>query len=84
MGVSYGTGGFGVSVSMSLARGDANSDAATQNNTHVDASNTATIVSGGNTNIVGANVNANRVMAEVGGNLNLTSVQDTSRSEARR
>ncbi|MCA8245523.1 hemagglutinin repeat-containing protein [Burkholderia sp. AU32262] len=26
----------------------------------------------------------NRVMAEVGGNLNLTSVQDTSRSEARR
>ncbi|WP_413227419.1 hemagglutinin repeat-containing protein [Burkholderia sp. AU39826] len=82
VGVSYGTGGFGVSASMSRAHGDANSDAATQNNTHVSASNTATIISGGDTNIVGANVNANKVMADVGGNLNLASVQDTSRSEA--
>ncbi|MCA8239101.1 hemagglutinin repeat-containing protein [Burkholderia sp. AU32262] len=82
VGVSYGTGGFGVSASMSRAHGDANSDAATQNNTHVNARNTATIISGGDTNIVGANVNANKVMADVGGNLNLASVQDTSRSEA--
>ncbi|WP_081086554.1 hemagglutinin repeat-containing protein [Burkholderia stagnalis] len=82
VGVSYGTGGFGVSASMSRAHGDANSDAATQNNTHVNASNTATIVSGGDTNIIGANVNANKVIADVGGNLNLASVQDTSHSEA--
>ncbi|WP_175817892.1 hemagglutinin repeat-containing protein [Burkholderia diffusa] len=82
VGVSYGTGGFGVSASMSRAHGDANSDAATQNNTHINASNTATIISGGDTNIVGANVNANKVIADVGGNLNLASVQDTSRSEA--
>ncbi|WP_260434308.1 hemagglutinin repeat-containing protein, partial [Burkholderia anthina] len=82
VGVSYGTGGFGVSASMSRAHGDANSDAATQNNTHVNASNTATIISDGDTNIVGANVNANKVIADVGGNLNLASVQDTSRSEA--
>ncbi|WP_230975078.1 hemagglutinin repeat-containing protein, partial [Burkholderia stagnalis] len=82
VGVSYGTGGFGVSASMSRAHGDANSDAATQNNTHVNASNTATITSGGDTNIIGANVNANKVIADVGGNLNLASVQDTSHSEA--
>ncbi|WP_082725448.1 MULTISPECIES: hemagglutinin repeat-containing protein [unclassified Burkholderia] len=82
VGVSYGTGGFGVSASMSRAHGDANSDAATQNNTHINASNTATIISGGDTNIVGANVNANKVIANVGGNLNLASVQDTSHSEA--
>ncbi|WP_236655080.1 hemagglutinin repeat-containing protein [Burkholderia pyrrocinia] len=82
VGVSYGTGGFGVSASMSRAHGDANSDAATQNNTHINASNTATIVSGGDTNIVGANVNANKVVADVGGNLNLASVQDTSKSAA--
>lgn len=67
---------------MARAHGDANSDAATQNNTHIKASDTATIVSGGDTNIVGANVNANKVVADVGGNLNLASVQDTSRSEA--
>ncbi|HDR9875542.1 TPA: filamentous hemagglutinin N-terminal domain-containing protein [Burkholderia cenocepacia] len=82
VGVSYGTGGFGVSASMSRAHGDANSDAATQNNTHINASNTATIISGGDTNIIGANVNAKKVIADVGGNLNLASVQDTSRSEA--
>ncbi|WP_175689828.1 hemagglutinin repeat-containing protein [Burkholderia anthina] len=82
VGVSYGTGGFGVSASMSRAHGDANSDAATQNNTHINASHTATIISGGDTHIVGANVNANKVIADVGGNLNLASVQDTSKSAA--
>ncbi|MEQ6352952.1 hemagglutinin repeat-containing protein, partial [Ralstonia pseudosolanacearum] len=46
VGVSYGTGGWGVSASMSKAHGDANSDASTQNNTHVNARGTATIVSG--------------------------------------
>ncbi|WP_155774254.1 hemagglutinin repeat-containing protein [Burkholderia pseudomultivorans] len=83
LGVSYGTGGFGVSASMARAQGDANSDAATQNNTHVNARNTATIVSGGDTNIVGANVTANTVIADIGGDLNLASVQDTSASAAR-
>ncbi|MFX3550199.1 hemagglutinin repeat-containing protein [Ralstonia mannitolilytica] len=80
VGVSYGTGGFGVSASMSKAHGDANSDAQTQNNTHINASDTVTIVSGGDTNIMGANVNANKVLADIGGNLNIASVQDTSHS----
>nr|CUV28161.1 putative hemagglutinin-related protein [Ralstonia solanacearum] len=80
VGVSYGTGGFGVSASMSKAHGDANSDAQTQNNAHINASDTVTIVSGGDTNIVGANVNANKVLADIGGNLNIASVQDTSHS----
>ncbi|WP_247313531.1 hemagglutinin repeat-containing protein [Ralstonia pseudosolanacearum] len=82
VGVSYGTGGWGVSASMSKAHGDANSDASTQNNTHVNARGTATIVSGGDTNIAGANVKADKVVADVGGNLNLASVQDTSHSTA--
>ena len=80
VGVSYGTGGWGVSASMSKAHGDSNSDARTQNNTHINASDTVTIVSGGDTNIVGANVNANKVLADIGGNLNIASVQDTSHS----
>ncbi|WP_254706803.1 hemagglutinin repeat-containing protein [Ralstonia pseudosolanacearum] len=82
VGVSYGTGGWGVSASMSKAHGDANSDASTQNNTHVNARGTATIVSGGDTNIAGANVKADKVVADIGGNLNLASVQDTSHSTA--
>ncbi|MGY6161647.1 hemagglutinin repeat-containing protein [Paraburkholderia strydomiana] len=82
VGVSYGTQGFGVSASMAKAHGDANSDAAMQNHTHVTAANTATILSGGDTNIIGANVNARQVNADVGGNLNIASVQDTMTSSA--
>ncbi|ACC73408.1 polymorphic toxin type 22 domain-containing protein [Paraburkholderia phymatum] len=82
VGVSYGTQGFGVDASASKAHGNANSDATMQNNTHVTAANTATIISGGDTNIVGANVNGRQVNADVSGNLNIASVQDTMTSSA--
>ncbi|HEY3598445.1 MAG TPA: hemagglutinin repeat-containing protein, partial [Paraburkholderia sp.] len=82
VGVSYGTQGFGVSASMSKAHGDANSDAAMQNNTHVSGANSVSMVSGGDTNIIGANVNGKTVSADVGGNLNLASVQDMTTSGA--
>jgi filamentous hemagglutinin len=79
-GVSFGTKGWGVSASMAMAHGDGNSDAARQNNTHIKANNTATIISGGDTNIIGANVSGRQVNANVGGNLNIASVQDTMNS----
>ncbi|MEX3857196.1 hemagglutinin repeat-containing protein [Paraburkholderia sp. BR10923] len=82
VGISYGTGGFGVSAAMSKANGDGNSDLATQNNSRVIASNTVTIISGGDTNIIGSNVSGNQVSADVGGNLNIASVQDTLVSSA--
>ncbi|WP_181146493.1 contact-dependent inhibition toxin BcpA [Burkholderia multivorans] len=77
VGVSVGTGGFGVSAAMSKANGDGNSDLAMQNNSHVTAANNVTIISGGDTNIIGSNVKGNQVNADVGGNLNIVSVQDT-------
>ncbi|MFM0033350.1 hemagglutinin repeat-containing protein [Paraburkholderia strydomiana] len=82
VGVSYGTQGFGVSASMSNAHGDANSDAAMQNNTHVAGANSVSIVSGGDTNIIGSDVSGNTVTASVGGNLSVASVQDTTVSTA--
>ncbi|WP_321872041.1 hemagglutinin repeat-containing protein, partial [Paraburkholderia tropica] len=82
VGISYGTSGFGVDASMSKAHGNANSDSAVVNNTHINAGNSATILSGGDTNIIGANVNARQVNADVGGNLNIASVQDTMTSAA--
>jgi filamentous hemagglutinin len=82
VGVSYGTQGWGVSGSMSNAHGDANSDAVMQNNTHVTGTNSVTITSGGDTNIIGADVAGNRVSANVGGNLDIQSVQDTTVSTA--
>ncbi|WP_175894762.1 hemagglutinin repeat-containing protein [Burkholderia pseudomultivorans] len=82
VGVSVGTGGFGVSAAMSKANGDGNSDLATQNNSHVNATNNVTIISGGDTNIIGSNVKGKQVNADVGGNLNIVSVQDTLTSAA--
>ncbi|WP_246190098.1 hemagglutinin repeat-containing protein [Pandoraea captiosa] len=81
-GVSYGTSGFGVSASFSRASGDANSDSTFQNNTHVNASRSAVIASGGDTNLAGASVSAERFGARVGGDLNIASVQDTSEGSA--
>ncbi|WP_460902673.1 hemagglutinin repeat-containing protein, partial [Paraburkholderia jirisanensis] len=83
VGVSYGTQGFGISASMAKAHGDANSDLATQNSTHINAENTATIISGGDTSLIGANVTARQVSMDVGGNLNIASVQDTMTSRAK-
>ena len=81
-GVSIGTGGFGVSAAASRAHGDANSDAQMRRNAHISASGTATIISGGDTNLAGANVNATKVIGDIGGNLNIESLQDTSKSTA--
>lgn len=47
VGVSFGTSGFGISAAMSKANGDGNSDLAAQNNSHVNAANGVTIISGG-------------------------------------
>jgi len=82
--VTYGTGGWGagVSGSMSNAHGDSSSNSATQNNTHVNGANSVTITSGGDTNIIGSDVTGGKVTANVGGNLDIESVQDTTVSEA--
>ncbi|NML30424.1 hemagglutinin repeat-containing protein [Paraburkholderia antibiotica] len=82
VGISYTNQGFGVSASMANAHGDANSDAAIQNNSHVTGANSVTIVSGGDTNIIGSDVAGGTVNANVGGNLNVQSVQDTTVSTA--
>ncbi|MBY4791013.1 hemagglutinin repeat-containing protein, partial [Burkholderia dolosa] len=82
VGVQLTTKGFGVSASMSKAHGDGNSDAVMQNNTHITGTNNVSIVSGGDTNVIGATVSGKHVSADVGGNLNLASVQDTTVSEA--
>ncbi|WP_244130213.1 hemagglutinin repeat-containing protein [Burkholderia sp. BCC0044] len=82
VGMSIGTNGIGVSAAMSRAHGDGNSDAAMQNNSHVTGANSVTLLSGGNTNVIGSNVNGGKVTADVGGNLNVQSVQDTTYSTA--
>ncbi|MBN3855055.1 filamentous hemagglutinin N-terminal domain-containing protein [Paraburkholderia sp. Ac-20340] len=83
VGVQYTLGGgFGVSAAMANAHGDANSDASIQNASHVNGSNSVTVISGGDTNIIGSQINGKQIAADVGGNLNITSVQDVTNSAA--
>ncbi|MBN3804325.1 filamentous hemagglutinin N-terminal domain-containing protein [Paraburkholderia sp. Ac-20336] len=83
VGVQYTLGGgFGVSATMSNAHGDANSDAAIQNASHVNGANSVTVISGGDTNIIGSQIIGRQIAADVGGNLNIVSVQDVTNSAA--
>ncbi|CAE6958473.1 hemagglutinin repeat-containing protein [Paraburkholderia domus] len=83
VGVQYTAGGgFGVSAAMANAHGDANSDASIQNASHVNGANSVTVISGGDTNIIGSQINGKQIAADVGGNLNIASVQDVTNSAA--
>lgn len=77
---TYGSQGmaFGVTVSASGARGNANGEDVTQSNSHVTAGNTATVISGNDTTLQGAVLSADTVLANIGGDLNIESLQDTS------
>ncbi|WP_230598323.1 hemagglutinin repeat-containing protein, partial [Xanthomonas albilineans] len=78
--VNYGAGGaaMGVTANASTAHGQGDGTDVTQRNSHLSAGNTATILSGNDTTLDGAVLSANRVMADVGGDLHIHSEQDTS------
>ncbi|WP_241094269.1 hemagglutinin repeat-containing protein [Xanthomonas bonasiae] len=78
--ITYGADGFaaGVTLSASGAHGKANGEDVSYSNSHVVAGNNATIISGNDTTLKGAQVSADKVIADVGGNLNIESLQDTS------
>ncbi|MDY4341359.1 hemagglutinin repeat-containing protein [Xanthomonas sp. LF07-6] len=78
--ITYGADGFaaGVTLSASGARGKANGEDVSYTNSHVAAGNNATIISGNDTTLKGAQVSADKVIADVSGNLNIESLQDTS------
>ena len=69
-------------LTASRGQARANSDSTTYNNSHVSAGNTVNITSGADTNVIGGNVKANQVTVNVGGNLNVESLQDRAVSEA--
>jgi filamentous hemagglutinin len=78
--VGYGSNGaaFGVTANAAAARGNADGNDVSWTNAHATAGNTLTIESGGDTNLKGAVASGSRVVANVGGNLNMESLQDTS------
>ena len=81
-GVGAGSSGLSLDIAASRGKGQANSDSTTYNNSHVSAGNAVNITSGADTNLNGGNVKANQATANVGGNLNVESLQDIAVSEA--
>ncbi|NIE75374.1 filamentous hemagglutinin N-terminal domain-containing protein [Pantoea sp. Ap-967] len=81
VGIGFSLGGsrngFTLDLGVSGNRGEADGDTLTHTNSHVQAGNTATLISGGDTNLRGAVVGGKQVIADVGGDLNIESLQDT-------
>ena len=78
--ISVGSGGasMGFTASASLARGKSDGEDEIQRNAHVQGKEVS-IESGGDTTLKGAVVSGDKVKATVGGDLNVESLQDTSR-----
>ncbi|TCS32902.1 filamentous hemagglutinin [Paucimonas lemoignei] len=82
---SAGTNGmaFGVTASVGLGRGQEDGSGVTQRNTHVNAGNTLILASGGDTTLKGAVASGKQVIADIGGNLNIESLQDTAKFDSK-
>jgi hypothetical protein len=82
VGVGFALGGtqngFTINASASRANGQANGESQSSTNTHVQAGGTLTFNSGGDTTLQGATASGNKVTGTVGGDLILTSLQDTN------
>jgi filamentous hemagglutinin len=86
IGVTFGVGkssGISFQLGVSGTKGHGDGDDLTWTNTHVDAGNTLTLKSGGDTNLIGAVADARQVMANVGGNLNIESLQDLNHYDSK-
>lgn len=81
VGIGFSLGGsrngFTLDLGVSGNRGEADGDTLTHTNSHVQAGNTASLISGGDANLRGAVVSGQQVIADVGGDLNIESLQDT-------
>jgi hypothetical protein len=75
--------GFTLELAANKARGNADGDDLSYSNTHVSAGSTATLQSGGDTTPKGGVVTGKTVVADIGGNLNVQSLQDKSTYDAK-
>jgi filamentous hemagglutinin len=87
IGVSFGGGaqnGFAINIGVSGAKGKANGSDLTHNESVVgNANSTTTFQSGDDTNLIGSQLIGKAVKGDVGGNLNILSLQDKSTYDAK-
>ncbi|KQQ39107.1 hypothetical protein ASF61_22345 [Duganella sp. Leaf126] len=87
VGIGFGIGGtsngFTIDLAASQARGKGDGDDRRYTNTHVNAGEKVTVVSGNDTTLKGAVVTAVQVVADIKGNLNIESLQDSSKFDSK-
>ncbi|HCQ0591323.1 TPA: hemagglutinin repeat-containing protein [Escherichia coli] len=87
MGVSIGAGGNGAGISVfasvNAAKGSEKGNGTEWTETTIDSGKTVTINSGRDTVLNGAQVNGNRIIADVGHDLLISSQQDTSKYDSK-
>lgn len=76
IGFSIGSDGLQVFAQASKSRGEINKSSDRYLESQINANNTASLTSGGDTHLEGAQVNADKITADVGGDLNIISQQD--------
>lgn len=85
VGLAYGSEGFAAGITAQTAHGKGHAESAevVQRNTHVTAGQQLFIQSGGDTTLRGAVARGKQVVADVGGQLHLESLQDISSFQGR-
>ncbi|NVM78453.1 filamentous hemagglutinin [Duganella sp. SG902] len=87
IGIGFGIGGtsngFTIDLAASRARGNADGDDISYTNTHVTAGGNVSVTSGGDTTLKGGVIASDSVVAQVGGNLNIESLQDSSKFDSK-
>ncbi|MDD0946255.1 hemagglutinin repeat-containing protein, partial [Xylella fastidiosa subsp. multiplex] len=75
-------GGTSVSADVARGRGSSRQQSVTQVDTVFTVANHANISVGGDATMKGAHLNADSIKAKIGGNLDITSLQDTLQASA--
>nr|WP_307732171.1 hemagglutinin repeat-containing protein [Massilia aurea] len=87
IGVGFGIGGtsngFTIDLAVNKARGNADGEDVTYTNTHVNGGQNVTVISGGDTTLKGGVITGKNVIADIGGDLNIESLQDRSTFESK-
>ncbi|PKM17258.1 MAG: hypothetical protein CVV11_21075 [Gammaproteobacteria bacterium HGW-Gammaproteobacteria-15] len=83
-GANFGSKGVGFTANMAMGEGELDREGTTYSNSHITAGKTLTVKSGNDTTIAGGNLAATDVDMDIGGNLTVASVQNTSQVEGSR
>ncbi|WP_240224801.1 hemagglutinin repeat-containing protein [Rheinheimera hassiensis] len=83
-GANFGSNGVGFTANMAMGEGELDREGTNHSNSHITAGNNLTVKSGNDTTIAGGNLAATDVDMDIGGNLTVASVQNTSQVEGDR